>query len=108
MDGIRQTVRFVPLAETFIDTNFGLSGVFAGFSKFIYPASNLSDHGKRSGGIVVLVKKRIASFAQEVQDDCVNILVLKIAKDIFGCDSDTLYLSTYVPPSSSPFYNPTE
>ena len=101
MDGIRQAVRFVPLTETFIDTNFDLSAVFVGFSKFICQASNLSDLGKRSGGIVVLVKKRIASFAQEVQDDCVN-------KDIFGCDSDTLYLSTYVPPSSSPFYNPTE
>ena len=48
---------FVTLTETFIDNDFDLSGVFHDFIKFVCPAVKLSYHGRRSGGLLVMVKK---------------------------------------------------
>ena len=49
----------VSLTETFIDNNVDLSGVFVDYVKFVCPALKLSYHGRRSGAILVLVKKHI-------------------------------------------------
>ena len=47
----------VTLTETFIDKNFDLSHVFTDYVKFVSPAVKLSHQGRRSGRILVMVRK---------------------------------------------------
>ena len=59
---------FVTLTETFIDENFDLSHVFTDYFKFIFPAVKLSHQGRRSGGILVVVRKNMSSFCFVFQE----------------------------------------
>ena len=96
---------FVTLTETFIDENFDLSHVFTDYFKFVSPAIKLSHQGRRSGGILVMVRNNMSSFVQEIGVQYHNIVVLKLSKEAFGCDRDIMYIATYIPPPGSPFYD---
>ena len=96
---------FVTLTETFIDENFYLSHVFTDYVKFVSPAIKLSHQGRRSGGILVMVRKNMSSFVQEIGVQYHNIVVLKLSKEVFGCDRDIMYIATCIPPPGSPFYD---
>ena len=99
---------FVTLTETFIDENFDLSHVFTDYFKFVSPAIKLSHQGRRSGGILVMVRNNMSSFVQEIGVQYHNIVVLKLSKEAFGCDRDIMYIATYIPPPGSPFYDLSE
>ena len=71
----------VSLTETFIDNNVDLSGVFVDYVKFVCPALKLSYHGRRSGGVLVLVKKHI-SWYKKSKSAVRIIMVLKLSGDI--------------------------
>lgn len=110
VDWVRYIERFdfVSIIETFVDDNFDLSNVFHEYDKFMCPAVKLSYHGRRSGGIVLLVKKYISKFVQEVKVSCGNVVVVKLDCELFGCDRDVLFITTYIPPPGSPFYDNVE
>ena len=52
-----------------------------------------------------MVKKHISKFVERISVQCDNVIVLKLSRTLFGTEDDCLYLSTYVPPSGSPFYD---
>jgi hypothetical protein len=110
VDWVRYVERFdfVSIIETFVDDNFDLSNVFHEYDKFMCPAVKLSYHGRRSGGIVLLVKKYISKFVQEIKVSCGNVVVVKLDSELFGCDRDVLFITTYIPPPGSPFYDNVE
>ena len=77
---------FVTLTETFIDENFEFSHVFTDYVKFLSPAIKLSHQGRRSGGILVMVRKNMFGFVQEIGVQCDNMLVLKLSKETLSCE----------------------
>ena len=87
---------FVTLTETFIDNDFDLSGVFH-FIKFVCPAVKLSYHGRRSGGLLVMVKKQLAKFIERISVDCDNVIVLKLSGALLGTEEDCFCLRTCRP-----------
>ena len=98
---------FVTLVETFVDNTFNMSVVFC-FFVFSMIMSNssvqLSNQRRRSGGVIVMVKKHISKFmAERISVQCDNVSVLKLSRTLLGTEDECLYLSTYVPPSGSPF-----
>ena len=63
----------------------------------------VSKHGRRSGGVAVLIHKTVMSFVTHI--DCEHdIICFKLAKDAVGSDRDLLIISVYVPPYLSPYY----
>ena len=88
---------FVTLTETFIDNDFDLSGVFHDSIKFVCPAVKLSYHGRRSGGLLVMVKKQLAKFTERISVDCDNVIVLKLSGALLGTEEDCFCLRTCRP-----------
>ena len=84
---------------------FDLSNVFHNYIKFVSPAVKLSHHGRRSGGVIVLVKQDLSKFIEKIEVECKNVIFLKLSKELFGSEKDVLYISTYIPPHGSPFYD---
>jgi hypothetical protein len=96
---------FICLTETFLDVCFDFSDVFVEYLKFYSPATKISQHGRNSGGVLVLVKKSFESSVKEIQLNCCNTVALLIDKHVFGLDKDVLFVSCYVAPEGSPVYN---
>ena len=85
------------LAETFIDNDFDLSGVFHDLIKFVCPAVKLSYRGRRSGGLLVMVKKQLAKFTERISVDCENLIVLKFSGALLATEEDYFCLRTCRP-----------
>ena len=93
---------FVCMVETFID-NFS-SNVFSDYVVYCKPAIKLTRQGRRSGGVLCLVKKDLAPFVKELTCDRGNFLCFLLNKKLFGLDRDVLYICAYVPPENSSYY----
>ena len=93
---------FVCLVDTFMEEC--KAELFAGFKTFCSPAVKLTKQGRRSGGIVCLIKNELSSFVELLDVKIPNICAFVIGKDLFGIDKDVLYICSYVPPEGSPFY----
>ena len=98
----------VCLTETFTDASFVFPCMFDSFDKYISPSIKLSHHGRSSGGVVVFVKKRVNKCVKEIKTDCENLVVLRLSRQLLGTPKDVLYISVYIPPYGSPFYEQTE
>ena len=85
----------VSIIETFVDENVDISNVFRDYEKCMCPAVKLSYRGRRSEGMLLLVKKYISKFVQEVKVSCGNVVVVKLDRTLFGCDRDVLFITTY-------------
>lgn len=96
---------FICLTETHFSGHAFDSNIFKDFSVFIANAKKLSHHGRLSGGVVVLVKNTFSSFVERVKVDVDNTVVLRISKELFGTHKDVLFLSSYIPPYDSKFWN---
>ena len=96
----------VCLTETYLDRGYDFQ-VFKDFEVFISPAKKISRKGRRSGGVLVLVKKYCAAYFDEVSVDYSNIIVLRISKDLFSLDKQifTAPCSANSPPYLMPCYN---
>jgi exonuclease III len=97
----------VCLTETFIAFDINLH-VFAEFNTYFAPAKKLSQQGRHSGGVCVLVKKYLSSYIDEINIDYDQTVILKINKSLFNTDKDIVMLSSYIPPYDSPYYNMSE
>lgn len=102
------TFDIVCFTETFIDKHFVFPVLLNNFEKYISPALKLSHQGRRSGGVVVLVRKQMDKHIKEIKTDCEDLVVLRIAKQLFGTCKDVIYVSVYIPPYGSPFYDQAE
>ena len=98
---------FVCLLETFLEY-FPESNLFPDFDVFVSSAKKLSKQGRRSGGVICLVKKKFKRYFNEVPCMYDNILVFKICKALFGTLNDILLICTYIPPIDSVYYSRVE
>ena len=92
------------LVETFLDKSFYLTNPFPDFEVFQASAVKLTHHGRRSGGVVVLVKKPLMSFVYRVETTYDHIICLKLSSTLLATHSDVLYIAAYVPPIMSLYY----
>ena len=84
-------------------TNFD-SNKSSDYIPYTAKAKKLSHIGRLSGGVIVLVHKKYEPFISEVHVDADNIIVVKIDKLLFGTAKDIMYISCYIPPYDSPFW----
>ena len=72
---------------------------------FILPANASAGRGRNSGGIIVLVKIKFTNIVQRVETDFKNSIVLLFKNVLAGTNKNLIFVSTYIHPSGSPFYN---
>jgi len=54
------------LVETFVENSYDLTRHFTGYDKYVSPAVKLSHHGRRSGGVLLLVRKCFSKLIERV------------------------------------------
>eukprot|EP00745_Piridium_sociabile_P032434 TRINITY_DN5471_c0_g1_i2.p1 TRINITY_DN5471_c0_g1~~TRINITY_DN5471_c0_g1_i2.p1 ORF type:complete len:1139 (-),score=92.24 TRINITY_DN5471_c0_g1_i2:303-3719(-) len=94
---------FICLTETFIATNFE-SDKFNDYSIYVSKAKKLSHHGRYSGGVIVLVHKEYEPYVEQINVNAENMIVLKIDKSLFATSKDIMYISCYIPPTDSAYW----
>lgn len=67
--------------------------------------NKLSKQGRRSGGVVVLVRKSLDSYIKRIHVNTENVIVLKIDKNLLKSDKDIMYIAIYIPPYKSKYWN---
>ena len=99
---------FCFIVETFA-TTFP-SSLFPLYDVFVAPGVKLSeaDTARLSGGVALLVKKELGKFVKQVKVEYDNMIVLKLASNLFGTDTPVVLLGVYIPPISSNYYRETE
>lgn len=95
----------VCLIETFTDSEFNAQNVFPLYNIYSAPAHKLSDKGRRSGGVTLLITKSLAVFYDYVQTDVDNLICVRFSKHVFSTDRDIMMLFAYVHPQNSPWYH---
>ena len=96
------------LVETFVENSYDLTRHFTGYDKYVSPAVKLSHHGRRSGGVLLLVRKCFSKLIERVDIMYDQMIVVKFAKTLFNTTHDVLLICVYVPPQGSPYYNTAE
>ena len=92
--------------ETFMLENTLPQNMFKSFlPAFVYPANNSTGRGRNSGGIIVLVKKQFSNIVKRVESDFQNSIVLLFKNVLTGTNKDLIFVSTYINPIGSPFYD---
>ena len=69
----------------------------------VSPAVKLSHHGRRSGGVLLLVRKCFSKLTERVDIMYDQMIVVKFAKTLFNTTHDVLLICVYVPPQGSPY-----
>ena len=92
-----QTIDIVCLIETFLDDTFDLTIHFCDYVKYLSPAIKHSYMGRRSGGLLLLVKKRLEKFVCKIELSAEHILALKISKELIHSDQDVVVVFVYIP-----------
>ena len=90
--------------ESFTVANFDFSIHFNDYDVYHSPAIKLSNRGRVSGGVVVVMKKYLAKFVKQVECSFDHMLHFTFSKHLFGTEKDILCSFIYVPPYSSPYY----
>jgi len=99
-----QRYDFVCLTETFIDDpDFSVNTDY--FKSFMSPARKLCKQGRKSGGVICLVKNHLARHFTTVKCSFDNVVILRADKELLCCNSDVLFFGVYVPPSGSTYYD---
>jgi len=104
------TFDFVCLTETHISgTPFDLN-LFDSFAVFTSDGKKLcmSQQGRLSGGVLVLIKKEILLFFDRLETDADNTIIFKVNANIFGLEKDVVVICTYLPPCDSKYWNTTQ
>ena len=91
---------FVCLLETFVEDL--KTNVFYNFIHFVSPAVRLSRAGRRSGGVLLLIKKSLADYVQEISLGVENIITMKLSRRLFGISADVFHICVYSAPRKSP------
>ena len=91
-------IDIVCLIETFLDDTFHLTNHFCNYVKYLSPAIKHSNMGRRSGGLLVLVKKRLETFVSKIELSAEQILALKISKELIHSDQAVVVVVVYIPP----------
>ena len=93
------------LGETFTLPDFDFSIKFADFIAVHWPAEKFTELGRPSGGLLVLIGKKIKPFVEIIKTNVNHVICLKIKKELLNSARDLLYISTYIHPNNSIFYS---
>ena len=99
-----QTIDIVCLIETFLDDTFDLTNHFCDYVIYLSPAIKHSYMGRRSGGLLLLVKKRLEMFVSKIELSAEHILALKISKELIHSDLDVVIVFVYIPSQGAVHY----
>jgi hypothetical protein len=97
----------VTITETYISTEFE-NTLFKDYCCFTSKATKLSHYGRRSGGVIVLIRKYLEKYIERLETDLENTVVIKISKQLLKTSKDVMYISVYIPPHDSPFWSLTQ
>ena len=75
------------------------------YNCYVAPARKLPQHGRRSGGMICFAEQSISKYFEQLNVTLENTIVFKISKLLFGSSEDILFISTYIPPMGSRFYD---
>ncbi|KAK7484812.1 hypothetical protein BaRGS_00023986 [Batillaria attramentaria] len=92
------------MSETFTSLQFNFSIHVSSLNVFHAPATKLSYEGRRSGGVILLVRKTVSGFVTRVNVDLDNTVCVRIGWELTGDTQDLMLLCSYVPPAESPYY----
>ena len=87
------------LLETFTPDNFDFDIYFDDYVSFHFPGKKLSVHGRRSGGVVVLVRKRLKTLVARIPVQYDNVVVFRVYSQ-----KPMIVICAYIPPADSPYY----
>ena len=93
---------FVCLVETFVD--YLEPSVFSSHTVFCKPAVKFTKQGRKSGGVLCLIKNELVPYVREIKCDRGHFLCFLLDKRLFGFNRDVVYMCAYVPPENSPYY----
>lgn len=96
------------LTETFMGDSFDFSTVFLEHKDFCAPGLKLSSHGRRSGGVLVLIRKCLVKYVKKVVLGYDNTVAIRFDKSVFGVDKDIVMIGCYVVPEGGPAYKHTD
>jgi hypothetical protein len=86
-----------------VATDF-VSSIFQDYVIFTSKAKKLSCRGRYSGGVIVMIRKSLASFAERIQVETENTVVIKLHRNVFGSYKDVMFICSYVHPHDSEFW----
>ena len=92
-----QSHDIICLTETFVATEFE-SDLFSDFLIFTSKALKLSHHGRYSGGVIVLIKKKLSAFIKHIPVNVENTIVIKLDNASLGTEKDIMCICSYIPP----------
>ena len=72
---------------------------------FVAKAHKLSCRGRRSGGVIFLVKNCVGRWIEPVTCSFNNILLLKVNRELLGTVCDVILVGAYIPPVGSTYYD---
>ena len=83
--------------------SYDLTRHFTGYDS---SAVKLSNNGRRSGGVLLLVRKCFSKLIERIDIMYDQMIVVRFAKTVFNITHDILLiiLCVYVPPQGSPYY----
>ena len=93
----------VCLSETLLDVFDNIC--LQQYNCYAAPARKLSQPGRRSRGMICFVEQSISKYFEQLNVTIENTIVFKISKLPFGSSEDILFISTYIPPMGSRFYD---
>ena len=96
----------VCMVETFVDKFENT--IFVDHKEFVKPAIKLeregTNPGRRSGGVIVLVRKSLLPYVHHKKCDSSYSMFFMLDKVRFGFDKNVLLVCSYIPPEHSPYY----
>ena len=95
------TFKMCCFVETFTSPDFDFAPYFSDYVVLHSPAVRLSHYGRRSGGVVVLIKKSFSEHVSQLPYSFDNMIVVKISSP--GLD-DLILFVVYIPPMYSNYY----
>ena len=94
------------LQETHTGSEFQLPGFLSDcYTSYWSNAIKLSNHGRHSGGVLVLVRNSLNGQIRVIEHSNDFTVALKADKDVFGLENDLVIIAVYIPPKDSPYYN---
>ena len=60
--------------------------------------------GRRSGGLLLLIRKQLEPFVERITLPYDYIVGVKLSKELIKSNGDVILIGAYVPPKGSPFY----
>ena len=90
------------LSKTFVDTERQYHS-FCNYDVFVSKSTKLSFQGRKSGGVLVFVRKHLSPFIKHTEVPYENVIVLEVCKTILGSNKNAFLTSAYIPPMTVNF-----